>query len=528
MRYKKITILCIVLMLVVSALAACSTSDGGKDAESGQNKGSNQTGTAGDNLLSPMEISVAQWGSDVWGQQSDDKWLDDLGKKFNVTFKPIALTWADWQDKLKIWAASGNLPDMFVHDFNTFEWGGQGLVKPIDIAQLQKYPNVRRNISDSLLEALTVDGQIYSIPRSLWPDASKALTLSGIYVQKSYLTKAGLSTPPETLDGWVDFLRKAVKDDYSGSGKTIGLGGIVDQIMINPFVPNYSSWIQEDGKWIPGYFSKHHIEALKFGRQLYKEGLIDKDFSIRKGGDIDKLFQQGRVASYANNTDPDMLSNQVTSDMKGITTAADYITLALPPQAADSKRYFPATQNFSTYTGFSSKISDEKLERILQILDYVGSPEGRIYSVYGEEGKDFEKEGDTIVSLLPKNENGKQKMLQDVYPSSGFGRWFLSWDVETAMTNVAHSPVIQQMSADFYDSVRSQTTIPDPDFQIQFMSTPAKDKLPDLNKAYTDMYTKVIMNDNDIEKAFEEWLDQQMKKASKAIEEVNARVAELK
>jgi putative aldouronate transport system substrate-binding protein len=522
MRTKKIKALFLSLILLSSLLTACAA----------KNDSSSQVGSTspsdGGSTKKQMEITVAQWGSDAWEQNADDTWLKELGKKFNVTFKPIAITWADWQDKLKVWAASGNLPDLFVHDSNYFEWAKQGLLKPIGIDTLNKYPNIKKNIFPSVQDALTIDGKLYSIPRSNWPDSSQAVDLQGIYARKEYLQKAGLSTPPDTVDGWHDFLKKAVEQDYSGTGKTIGMGGIVDQIIVDPFVPNYRHWIQEDGKWIPGYFSKKQVDALKFGRQLYKEGLLDKDFAVRKDGDISKLFQQQRVAIFQTNADPDMLDNQITPEMMGKVIPSDFISLALPPKASDGNRYFTATNNYSTYTGISAKVSDEKLERILQILDYIGSPEGRTFSIYGREGVDFKKDGESIVSLLPKEPSGKQKTLQDAFPSSGFGRWFLSWDLDAAFKNIAHSQQVKQMSTHFFDSVRKETTIPNLNFKIELMSTPAKDKLPDLGKAYDDMLTKIIMSEGDVNQMFQQWVDEQMKTVGTAINEVNVQAANLK
>ena len=43
----------------------------------------------------------------------DDTIFNDLQKKLNVTVNPVQITWNDWQEKAKVWAASGQLPDIF-------------------------------------------------------------------------------------------------------------------------------------------------------------------------------------------------------------------------------------------------------------------------------------------------------------------------------------------------------------------------------------------------------------------------------
>lgn len=479
----------------------------------------------------PMEISVAQWDSGNWEQTPQDTWLKELGTKFNVTFQKVVITWDDWQEKTRLWAASGNLPDLFVHDENYMDWVAQGLFKAIPVELLEKYPHLKGTILPNVLEALTVDGSIYSIPKSHFNDASQATALSAIFVRKDFLEKAGLSAPPDTLDEWYDFLKKAVDEDFSGTGSTIGFKA-APLITSMPFMQTNASWVYEDDKWIPSAFSKKHIEELKFARKLYQDGIMDKDFSIRKVFDERTLFQQGRMALIEANGDPGMLYQQVTSDMVN-TSPEDFIVLSLPPKAADGQRYFYSTLNYWSYSAIAPTVSDEKLERILDIMDYLCTPEGQLYSIFGTEGVDYKsKDGspvtepsqsDNIISLLPVDPgSGKQLTLQEAYPSSWFGNCFPSWNTWANLINPVFAPQVRQMSKSYFVSVLSNTTILAPNLKIQFLSTPEKNKLPDLNSLYNELYVQLVMSDEDIDAAFNSWAAEQMAQYSAAIDEVNA------
>lgn len=477
-----------------------------------------------------MEITVAQWDSGNWEQTDKDVWLKRLGEKFNVTFKKVVITWDDWQDKTRLWAAAGQLPDLFVHDENYMEWVSQGLFKGIPRDVLDHYPNVKNTILPSVLEALTVDGKIYSIPKSHFNDASKATALTAIYVRKDFLEKAGLTQPPQTVDEWYDFLKKAVKEDYSGSGATIGLKA-APLITRLPFVKENGAWIKEDGKWIPNVFSKRHIQELEFSRKLYKEGIMDPDFSIRKIFDERTLFQQGKMAVIEANGDPAMLSEQITSAMKD-TKPQDFIVLSLPPKADDGNRYFYNTLNYWSYSAMAPQISDAKMERILAVMDYLCTGEGQVYAIFGTQGVDFEsKDGsaitspaqsDNIKSLLPTDPNSKKQLtLQEVYPSAWFGNCFPSWNSWASLINPVFPPELRKMSSDYFDSVRAQTTVLEPDMKIQFMSSPEKNRMPNLESLYNELYVRLVMNDEAIEPAFNAWVKELGDQYQAAIDEVN-------
>lgn len=66
--------------------------------------------------LEPMEISVALWGIQEGFDAANavnDTIFNDLCEKFNITINPVSVTWNDYQEKNKVWAASGSLPDLF-------------------------------------------------------------------------------------------------------------------------------------------------------------------------------------------------------------------------------------------------------------------------------------------------------------------------------------------------------------------------------------------------------------------------------
>lgn len=478
-----------------------------------------------------IDVTYAFWGNEKWGSDPNDSYATDFGKKFGINLKPVAMSWSDWNDKLKLWAATDTLPDIFPFEQPYFQWAKQGLLKGIPVATLKaKYPNILRYVSPGILEALTIDGKLYGIPRGHWDlTKHKALDLSALYVQTSFLKKAGLTAPPDTLDGWVSFLGKAVKEDYSGTGKTIGMNTLSSLLMIRPFNPEHDYWMKEDGRWIPSYLSRKNLAALQFMRKLYQEGILAADFMITaRLPETERiaLFTKGIMAAQLANGDPDMIDNNfITSDAPAGSANGEFITLALPPKSADGKRYFPASPNYWTYTGISARVDDVKLDRILQLLDFDASPEGRLYGVYGVEGKDYKLESGQIVSLLPKDEKtGKQKKVNEVYPSADLARFLITWDLEAAMTNPNHSAEIRKKSADYFAAIAREATIVEPNWRVELLSTPAKDEMPNIAHDFYDMLYRVVASKADVTKAYNDWVALEMEKIGAAIAEVNAAI----
>ncbi len=101
----------------------------------------------------------------MWGIQDgfnapgakEDKIFNDLQSKFNVSIDPVQITWNDWEEKLKVWAASNQLPDIFPNalagNLGMYKtWAKQGVIKALP-DDLSKYPNIKRVMASSVSSA---------------------------------------------------------------------------------------------------------------------------------------------------------------------------------------------------------------------------------------------------------------------------------------------------------------------------------------------------------------------------------------
>jgi len=191
----------------------------------------------------------------------------------------------------------------------------------------------------------------------------------------------------------------------------------------------------------------------------------------------------------------------------------------------DGNRYMPDTLNYWSYTGVNPNVDDEKLARILYIYDFFAGPDGKEFAYWGVEGKDFEREGDGYVSLLPVDEvTGKHKRLSEVDRSSGFGRSMVTWNTDAGL-----SPLYSGIDADvlkdtndYFDMIRSQCVSPGTNFSVAIASTPAKDRLPSPAGEFCMEYQRIVMSDDDVEAMWTAWVNEQKELYKEAIDEINA------
>src|SRR4029453_16400938 len=277
-RFKKAGVILACLSLFAGLLAACSSNGNEKPSESAATEAGN-SGTAGEDnpYKEPMEISIAFWDVEAEVAKIDkDPIMQDILKKFNIKIKPVNTTWDDYAQKIQMWAASGQLPDVFAIDAVGTQyqrkWVDQGVVAALP--DLTPYPNLAKYFEAPDIKGLAVDGKQYTIPRRMFPSVDWSALDRLVYYRWDLAQKAGITKEPETWDEFKAMLDAIVKADPEGK-KITGLtaaqvkmiGGLF-WLYGNPVATSDGSgadfkWIKEDGKFIPAVFSKNALPAIQ-------------------------------------------------------------------------------------------------------------------------------------------------------------------------------------------------------------------------------------------------------------------------
>ncbi|WP_230986449.1 extracellular solute-binding protein [Cohnella fermenti] len=400
---KKIGMLLASVLIMGTALAGCG-SDGNSNsgsAGSGSTGGSPAaSGSAAKDdhskkLSLTMMVSTAAGG----GWTDDHPMVKYLNDKFNVDLKFQWVPGDSYNEKLNVLAASNDFPDVFqIWDASTYsKWMKKGVfldLKPI----LSDYPNIVNNVTDEALAMMNPKDKVYGLP--MYAPAFR----SNLSIRQDWLDKLGLKTP-ETVDEFYQVAKAFTTEDPDGNGKqdTIGFsmsistaGEIIGIDYLKGAFGLANAWKLEDGKLVPQQTQTEEWKALAtYLRQAYADGVLDKDFAVNKERDPwNKL--EGNTNGIAE-VNPNEVYKQSLPVLQKLAPEADIVQLA--PPAGPTGIRAANTITSTTKIVLNAKLSEEKQQRILEIIDYMFSDEGYLWSKNGIEGIHYEKNGDTYEKL---------------------------------------------------------------------------------------------------------------------------------
>ena len=425
----------IILLLMMFAMAFGAFANGMQDQATGDN--------------GRMTITFGYWEEEIFGGKFDrenDPMIKAIENKFNVTLEPKFVSWSDYKEKYKLWAAANQLPDFFAFcpkDVTYQSWVEQGVIRALP-EDLTAYPNIKKTLSRPDTEYLAQEGKFYKFPRVHTKHPHVA---SGAYIRKDWMEKMGLEDP-ETWDEFVECVRVLVNSDCDGNGKndTTGILPKADTywaIATLPLLPTYEqkNWVKEDGRWIPAYYSKKAIDCIKELNKLYKEGLFFKDFLLIKDFNVCiEKFAMGNTAAFLGQVDPPRMQHlkNVWDKVNPDKPFFDYVQVVekFPFRQADGNIYNMNRDGWWASNFFRGDLSDEKMKKILEILEFMFTPEGEALWYRGFEGVDYEIIDGKYNDKRPMNADNERTPIADLYPSSMLYGGLAYWGSDRVFFNM--------------------------------------------------------------------------------------------
>lgn len=432
---KKILSILLCAVILVSLFAGCGN---------GNNTGNEETKTPVSNLpaeernAKTLDISIAYW--DVESYLGDDELTKIIEEKFNVNFVPVNMTWEDFGQKLQLWAASDSLPDLFACDIRNstsfLEWANQGLLKEIP-SDLSAYPNLAKYMDSPMTDTCKVNGKVYAIFRQTYQEQAEVVRDRSIIYRWDLAQAAGITAEPTNWDEFRAMIQAIIKADPEGKnvqGITTTMTDLPIGIFFsynNPLATQSGStfyWVDNgDGTYVPAYFSGENLgddmlPVWKLIREMYEEGTIEPDFALASydtgyakflNGQAAALMANGFCGSYGD-------VGQYWTEVNG-TNYLDAVRCLDFMPSADGNLYHWMWSFAWSENCISSHVDAEKLDRILQIFDYLLSEEGVLLSRMGIEGVTYTANEDGTFSNIEGVSAG------DVYPSLNVWHDLVSW-----------------------------------------------------------------------------------------------------
>ncbi|MDD6052001.1 MAG: sugar ABC transporter substrate-binding protein [Clostridiales bacterium] len=317
-------------------------------------------------------------------------------------------------------AAEGNLGDVLIMDKNRFaECVEAGLVKDIS----DKLPGCE-NIMQYKLQIDTfnqnlgkAEGVYYGIPDQMTDTSPVTLTAEMVYSQPQIrwdLYKAAGAPKVADLDGLLDLLAKIHEihptneagdpaypftlwpdwdnnDNMSGPANVVQLTTWLGDKVKGAAILKPDNTFTKLTDETAGYY-----KITKFINKAYQMGLVDPESFEQDWNSVCSKISNGQVDLIWYNWEIGFWNSQERMDNG---TAFQVIPLEDGLFYADADSYYGSTRAW----GVGSKVEGAKYDRIMELLDWLASPEGLVFQHIGIEGFNYEVNADGTYSQLNDN-----------------------------------------------------------------------------------------------------------------------------
>ncbi|HOJ11583.1 MAG TPA: extracellular solute-binding protein [Clostridiales bacterium] len=535
-KVKRVIVILLVVGMIFGLLAGCEKKNG-KDEPTGTNAQTSNKTEASNPLSEKIEISFALWGIGQAITEAPDAVREKIYNELNISIKPMNVTWDDYTQKIQIWAASSQLPDIFAIDVigtaNYKNWIEQGIVRPLP-SDLSPYPQINKIMNSPGFDIYKYpigdpNGKIYAIPRLNHLDIDDWSCDTGIHLRKDWMQNVGITKEPENMDEFIALMKAFVENDPDKNNKkdTIGLT-CYNSDWLTWFFLGYEPGIQSGGwvrdkenpgKWIPAFMTKDCLTGMKELKRLYDAGGLDRDLATLKGEEGRDKFAAGKAGAYAHDVTPSTLGyvqtqfEKVNENIK----YKDIVTILKPFKHSDGNYYRHISNPAWSETYINAKCDDKKTDRVMRLFDYVLDEEGYNLIHFGIEGKEWHKEDGKIVLTPQKDGEGKDIPLSVSYPFVKCG-FIAEWSGTRQWSAPTVNPELQKMSSDLNDWLQANAKPVPTDLRIPLLDVPSKDKA---TARTGEIIIKCLLSDN-VEKTWNEIVSSYRANGyDKLIEEIN-------
>lgn len=510
-------------------------------------------------LISSMGIASAEstyenhvtYNGSGWMLNAEADYNDGMYKffseKFNYDFEPFFTDSATNDEKVMLLVNTSSMPDglcWLTFNYDTYlEWVDQGLIAALPDGWEEKYPNLYRMIeSTGILETITVDGKVYTVPHSIWfnfVDVAEVCGHGMVYYRKDWAEQLGMSEMFEggivKISDLMTFCKAAVDANLGDNGTTVGYTGSSNAYVLDNFFGKLDINYREFNKTEEGYqwgpAMDGFVDVIKTIREYYEMGAIDPDFflgngktTFTSGGAAAVGFEGtpgGAIGSEFVTAHPELLAK--LEELRKENPAAawfdtgveeDYVGYAIVAQD-DGQLHYNATTNYWSCNVYNPDIDPEVFDRILAITDYLCTPEGEVTVKVGLQGIDWDwnEAGDGIIQYV--NEEGKYNS----YPSSAMLTQYGLCSDEVGLLKQSNSKTLTDFIRwEFAEKAKGVVTPFDADYKY-FTSQAKSEYSVDVR---AEIVSLVVDTTLDIEKEWQAFIDENMGMVQPVIDDLNA------
>lgn len=379
-RKKIFSLTLLSAILMTTSLAACSSNNDEKNAQS-PSPSASPSGTASASATAapaePATLRLLTDQSQAWPVKPDWavwRWIKDAT---NIEIKQELQT---GPESLPLAISSGDMPDlMSVFPADAQKYGPQGAF--LDLSKyLDKMPNVKKYLEErpTVAQRMTSPGgEMYNIIN----DGGGAGNNVVYFYRDDIFAKHSLQVPT-TWDELYETAKK-LKALYPDSYPFVFRHGIGTMRSFAPAFGIYPWFYEEPGteKMKFGVADPNFKKLVEYLNKFYKEGLFPPDW----------LSMDYKAWTQFITTNKSFISIQYIGQIEIMNSQLKdgaHLKFMAPPLGAGDKPYL-AKANFEEY-GFAVSSKTKNLDAALRYLDFIYSDEGSDLLSWGKEGESYE------------------------------------------------------------------------------------------------------------------------------------------
>ena len=438
-------------LMSVTALTGCNNKSG-----------EDQYDEEGRLVLNLKNVYFDQW-------QGEDMYTDIINEKFGVKIQASNYAYEDWDTMVNTAINGNNLTDSIQFNLKAYNYGSTyeswvdfGMLKALP-DDMSKWPNLQSMLNNiSNIDALKIDGKLYGIPiaNDIKNPQKDFSNFTYVYrrdwakqIDEMNAGKAGYIPVYKENDvyTWDEFLRLC--DAFNTNLKALSgmsqASVLVDEQWGFPSVTNFYKdaphcYAKDDsGKAIANFAGQKYLAGLEVAKDLVSNKKIysqdqfnfadNKANQLYLGGQAAILYDNYSLANYIK------LRKLFKASQKSVNL--DDGTAFLKIKGPDGKFALEGTENWFSMTMFNADISDKKLEKILDILDYLLTEEGTRLAIYGKEGYDYSiVDGQVVLSEM----GWEKDQMTGQYANKTNGAKYLRYMVTLGNDTKSFDPFTEQ------------------------------------------------------------------------------------
>lgn len=317
---KKIQYQIIVLLVIVMALAACSTGENkNQSTESGNEAETNSE-------LQPYEINFVFIGTPQKDIAEVEAAMNKITtEKINATVKLTPVEYGAWDQRINLMLVGNEKVDLMFSGLRSY--GLQVAKKqlmPLDDLVSKFGPNITKSLDPAYLNAPKVNNQLYGIP-SVREFASQ----TGILMRKDIVDKYKIDITAIQSFNDLDGVFKTVQENEPSLTPLVALHG--GQPLLDIVAPNTGELFDDRLGFVPfdgnsqianWFESKEYAERVNTARRWFESGYVSKNIATSKEEGRD-LVKANAAFSYFTKLKP----GKAEEDSRAIGTEMIAVTL---------------------------------------------------------------------------------------------------------------------------------------------------------------------------------------------------------